>query len=68
MPFAEKGHFQSAVEDAVLKGERPVIPEDTNPDYKSLIEHCWAQSPLERPDFEAIVQKLTAIKTKLEEQ
>jgi hypothetical protein len=63
----------------VIKGERLVIPEQTNPEYKALIEACWVNivnslhllvklpTPSDRPNFETILQKLTEMKNKITE-
>ncbi|WIA39118.1 hypothetical protein OEZ86_005253 [Tetradesmus obliquus] len=46
---------------AVL-GLRPTLPPFTPPDFKALIEECWAQDPEQRPSFDAILAKLLAIR------
>lgn len=43
LPFEEKGNFGAAVEDAVLNGERPPMPDEINPYFKKLITDCWDQ-------------------------
>ena len=58
LPFEEKGNFGAAVEDAVLSGERPPMPEGINPYYKKLITDSWEQEPNRRPDFEQIIAVL----------
>jgi serine/threonine protein kinase len=37
--------FMSRLEDKVLSGARPPIPDDCLPAYRRLIEDCWAQQP-----------------------
>lgn len=58
LPFEEKGNFGAAVEDAVLRGERPPIPEGINPYFKKLITDCWEQDYNRRPDFEQVISVL----------
>jgi hypothetical protein len=65
LPFQEKGQFQANIEDAVLNGERPIIPPQTEAEYKLLIEQCWKHSPEDRPDFELILQRLLKQKSLL---
>lgn len=42
----------------VCDGERPSFPFQIPDAYKELIEHCWSQSPEDRPTFEEIVTEL----------
>jgi serine/threonine protein kinase len=44
-PFFGHVRFMSRLEDMVLAGQRPPIPDDCPPAYRSLIEACWAQQP-----------------------
>ncbi|KAF9976044.1 hypothetical protein BGZ73_009203 [Actinomortierella ambigua] len=34
----------------VCNGRREIVPEDTPPEYRKWIEHCWDQDPANRPD------------------
>ncbi|PUZ59039.1 hypothetical protein GQ55_4G009800 [Panicum hallii var. hallii] len=43
------------------KGLRPVIPRGTNPKLAQLLEKCWQQNPINRPDFTEILQTLNEI-------
>ncbi len=56
VPFSEY-IFDSQVEDAVLRGERPTIPPECKCPLgmRSLIESCWNQIPSLRPTFLDIV-------------
>jgi len=60
------GHitFLSAIEDAVLNGERPKIPDECFslcPEYASLIERCWSGDSSERPSFSEVCKELEAM-------
>eukprot|EP00045_Choanoeca_perplexa_P015907 m.206852 g.206852 ORF g.206852 m.206852 type:complete len:1421 (+) comp17114_c0_seq1:183-4445(+) len=46
---------------AVLRGERPTIPEDCPSGLARIMQDCWTAEPYDRPSFDAIVQRLTAI-------
>lgn len=37
---------------------RPEIPTWCDPEWKSLMESCWASDPAERPSFSEISQRL----------
>lgn len=37
---------------------RPQIPTWCDPEWKSLMENCWAPEPSQRPSFSEISQKL----------
>jgi serine/threonine protein kinase len=39
---------------AVLRKDRPTIPEICHPFFRELMESCWAQEQRKRPSFEAI--------------
>lgn len=43
---------------AIDDGERPEIPEDCDPNYKSIMEKCWVDNPLERPTFTQLKEEL----------
>eukprot|EP01128_Nolandella_sp_AFSM9_P001133 TRINITY_DN11242_c0_g1_i1.p1 TRINITY_DN11242_c0_g1~~TRINITY_DN11242_c0_g1_i1.p1 ORF type:complete len:633 (-),score=57.05 TRINITY_DN11242_c0_g1_i1:47-1882(-) len=56
------GHvdFMTLIEDMVIKGQRPEIPE-TTPEYlQDLIEQSWADSPAMRPSFRQLTKRLIA--------
>lgn len=46
--FAEVS-FLSVIEDLVLQGKRPAVPECDYPDFVALITDCWHDSPGEYP-------------------
>ncbi|KAG2489904.1 hypothetical protein HYH03_011706 [Edaphochlamys debaryana] len=41
-----------------LKGLRPSFPAWAPPDYRALVESCWAAEPRKRPDFATILSEL----------
>jgi serine/threonine protein kinase len=59
LPFSGPDYkFNLDVEDAVLRGTRPIIPVGTLGDLSSLIEMCWQDKPSSRPSFTDIVSRL----------
>lgn len=52
--------FMSQVEEKIMKGERPEIP-DTIPELKDLISRCWAQDMNDRPNINEVVLILNNI-------
>eukprot|EP01102_Stenamoeba_stenopodia_P021596 TRINITY_DN8749_c0_g1_i1.p1 TRINITY_DN8749_c0_g1~~TRINITY_DN8749_c0_g1_i1.p1 ORF type:complete len:603 (-),score=90.00 TRINITY_DN8749_c0_g1_i1:135-1700(-) len=68
--LTKKGYFEEipymwAVQEAVVRGDRPKIPEDSPPIYTELVEACWKDDPNARPPFNAVFNKLAAIQTKM---
>jgi len=47
-----------SVEAAVLREERPLIPNSCPAHLAELITHCWDMDPKKRPPFEQIVEQL----------
>ena len=43
------------------EGQRPAFPPGTPKEWSNLCTKCWAESPLDRPHFEAIAQELRAM-------
>ena len=59
LPFSGSDYtFDAKVEDAVLSGTRPTIPEETFDDLRRLIGGCWQAKPNSRPPFTDIVPRL----------
>ncbi|XP_075491550.1 RAF-like serine/threonine-protein kinase 20 isoform X1 [Primulina tabacum] len=56
-PYADM-HCASIIGGIVNNTLRPQIPTWCNPEWKSLMESCWASDPSERPSFSEISQKL----------
>ncbi|KAF7129253.1 hypothetical protein RHSIM_Rhsim10G0205100 [Rhododendron simsii] len=42
----------------VQQGLRPTIPKNTNPKLVELLERCWQQNSILRPDFSEIIEML----------
>jgi serine/threonine protein kinase len=60
-PFKEFHSFKE-FRDAICKRHvRPVIPDDTLPSLRDLVERCWHPDPTQRPDFTYIVAALDDI-------
>lgn len=54
-------------EDAILMGNRPIIPSDCPAEYAGLMKSCWAAEPATRPTFSSITSVfLMRIITKLD--
>uniref|UniRef100_A0A0D9WU95 Protein kinase domain-containing protein n=1 Tax=Leersia perrieri TaxID=77586 RepID=A0A0D9WU95_9ORYZ len=64
IPYEFLTPLQAAI-GVVQEGLRPVIPKGTNPKLALLLESCWQQNPVNRPDFVQILQKLDEIAEEL---
>lgn len=53
--------FQFQIEEAIVKGLRPVIPSFVPDVLKSIIVECWSNSPDNRPEFSAVLRNLKKI-------
>eukprot|EP01128_Nolandella_sp_AFSM9_P004843 TRINITY_DN2260_c0_g1_i2.p1 TRINITY_DN2260_c0_g1~~TRINITY_DN2260_c0_g1_i2.p1 ORF type:complete len:856 (-),score=171.17 TRINITY_DN2260_c0_g1_i2:1916-4483(-) len=56
MPFGEVEMFSVPL--LVTRGQRPHLPEDCSPLWRSLIKKCWEQRPNRRPSFAEVIRKL----------
>lgn len=56
-PYADM-HCASIIGGIVNNTLRPKIPSWCDPEWKTLMEKCWASDPSERPSFAEISQKL----------
>nr|XP_016458762.1 PREDICTED: uncharacterized protein LOC107782390 isoform X3 [Nicotiana tabacum] len=56
-PYADM-HCASIIGGIVNNTLRPQIPTWCDPEWKALMESCWAPDPAERPSFSEISQKL----------
>ncbi len=56
-PF-EEHRFGYQVENAVERGERPVIPDDCPDVYATIMKACWAENARDRPSFSEVVNCL----------
>ncbi|KAL8115790.1 hypothetical protein AgCh_022334 [Apium graveolens] len=60
LPYENITPVQAAV-GVVQKGLRPTIPKHTLPKLADLLENCWQQDPVLRPDFTEIIRILQQI-------
>ncbi|XP_044471908.1 uncharacterized protein LOC123200658 [Mangifera indica] len=54
-------HVASIIGGIVNNTLRPKLPTWCDPEWKSLMESCWASDPAERPSFSEISQKLRSM-------
>jgi len=55
--------FTFQIEDAVLNGERPEIPDTNCPaDCVNLIVQSWDGDPTKRPAFDKIIERLSKVR------
>ncbi|KAK7388479.1 hypothetical protein VNO78_23295 [Psophocarpus tetragonolobus] len=59
-PYADM-HCASIIGGIVNNTLRPQIPTWCDPEWKSLMESCWASEPVERPSFSEISKKLRSM-------
>ncbi|XP_062509956.1 uncharacterized protein LOC134186064 isoform X1 [Corticium candelabrum] len=59
-PF-EQYRFAHEVDDAVERGERPIVPCDCPEGYASVMQACWAEGAWKRPSFSEVVSCLETI-------
>ncbi|XP_015060680.1 serine/threonine-protein kinase STY46-like isoform X1 [Solanum pennellii] len=67
LPYEFLTPLQAAVA-VVQKGLRPTIPANTNPMLVELLEKCWQQEPLLRPEFSEIHDILQDMTKKMVEE
>ncbi|KAI4314699.1 hypothetical protein L6164_027583 [Bauhinia variegata] len=60
LPYSLLTPLQAAV-GVVQKGLRPTIPKSAHPRLSELLQRCWQQNPLERPNFSEILEILQLI-------
>ena len=53
--------FGYEVDDAVERGERPVVPDDCPDVYATIMQACWAENNHDRPSFSEVVSCLENI-------
>ena len=47
--------------EAIERGDRPVVPHNMHPEWRELMERCWAQEPHIRPLFGELIPQLKRI-------
>jgi hypothetical protein len=61
LPFAELV-WPSLIEDKIIRGVRPVVPEETRSDYARLMSRCWSQLPEERPTSLEVIGSIESMR------
>ncbi|KAD5318197.1 hypothetical protein R6Q59_033465 [Mikania micrantha] len=56
-PYANM-HYGAIIGGIVSNTLRPTIPSDCDPDWRRLMEQCWAPDPVVRPSFTEITNQL----------
>jgi hypothetical protein len=51
--------------EVVTRSIRPTIPPTCPPDFRNMIEQCWAQIPYHRPTFATILEQLVSFQSQL---
>ncbi|KAL5713939.1 non-specific serine/threonine protein kinase [Ranunculus cassubicifolius] len=67
IPYDHLTPLQAAV-GVVQKGLRPTVPKETDPKIAELLERCWQQDPVLRPDFSEIIKSLQQIVKEVEHE
>lgn len=63
-PYADL-HYGAIIGGIVSNTLRPPVPENCDPEWRSLMERCWSAEPSERPSFTEIANELRAMAAKL---
>ncbi|XP_021640055.2 uncharacterized protein LOC110635149 isoform X2 [Hevea brasiliensis] len=63
-PYADL-HYGAIIGGIVSNTLRPLVPESSDPEWKSLMERCWSAEPSERPNFTEIANALRAMAAKI---
>jgi Protein tyrosine and serine/threonine kinase len=63
VPFNGEG-FDNRIEEAVLGGERPDVPEGCPDAWADMIQSCWDDEPSARPSLRAVLLKIRSLGTK----
>lgn len=63
-PYADL-HYGAIIGGIVSNTLRPPVPEPCDPEWKSLMEWCWAAEPSERPSFTEIANELRSMASKI---
>ncbi|KAL3833804.1 hypothetical protein ACJIZ3_008540 [Penstemon smallii] len=61
-PYANM-HYGAIIGGIVNNSLRPHVPSSCDPDWKLLMEQCWAPDPLVRPSFTQIARRLRTMST-----
>ncbi|XP_011033492.1 PREDICTED: uncharacterized protein LOC105131960 isoform X3 [Populus euphratica] len=63
-PYADL-HYGAIIGGIVSNTLRPPVPENCDPDWRSLMERCWSAEPSDRPNFTEIANELRAMAAKI---
>ncbi|KAG9456218.1 hypothetical protein H6P81_000726 [Aristolochia fimbriata] len=59
-PYADL-HYGAIIGGIVSNTLRPAVPEPCDPEWRHLMENCWASEPVERPSFTEVASKLRSM-------
>lgn len=63
-PYADL-HYGAIIGGIVSNTLRPPVPDNCDPEWRSLMERCWSAEPPERPIFTEIANELRCMATKI---
>lgn len=58
--FEELAPYPDELQEAVIQGLRPTIPERAPFDFAHLVDDCWHREPAKRPAADEVVRRLQA--------
>lgn len=61
-------YSERTLDEAVIRGRRPQIPEDCWPPFRNLIQSCFQEDPDLRPTMQEVLQVLQTMDQQLEER
>eukprot|EP01125_Pyxidicula_operculata_P004902 TRINITY_DN1814_c0_g1_i1.p1 TRINITY_DN1814_c0_g1~~TRINITY_DN1814_c0_g1_i1.p1 ORF type:complete len:2509 (+),score=641.73 TRINITY_DN1814_c0_g1_i1:27-7553(+) len=64
-PYFGNAAFFTDVQDSIVGGERELIPEFCDGNYRQIIRRCWHQQPEFRPSFDWVIATLDRIRCTL---
>ncbi|KAK3120335.1 hypothetical protein QOZ80_9AG0685970 [Eleusine coracana subsp. coracana] len=59
-PYADL-HYGAIIGGIVNNTLRPPVPDTCDPEWRALMEQCWATEPSERPSFTEVVNRLRSM-------
>jgi len=59
-PYADL-HYGVIIGGIVSNTLRPQVPDSCDPEWRSLMEQCWATEPSERPSFTQVAVRLRSM-------
>ncbi|KAG0464007.1 hypothetical protein HPP92_020076 [Vanilla planifolia] len=61
-------HYGTIIGGIVSNTLRPEVPESCDPEWRALMEQCWAAEPSERPSFTEIANRLRSMAAALQKK